>query len=56
MAADSQSEVSFLFPQETLSWQANFFWFWCMVVAVRSWLVVQPGGLMLGFALHPVSF
>ena len=36
MAADSQSEVSFLFPQETLSWPANFFGFgaWLSLYAV----------------------
>jgi len=48
LAADDQSQVSFLITQGTLPWQP------ISAVAARRQLVAQPGGLALGFALHLV--
>jgi len=41
--------------QGTLPWQ-SIIWFYRMGVAGRKRLVAQPGGLTLGFVLHPVFF
>ena len=55
MAVDERSEVSFSIRQGTLPWQ-SIIWFYRMGVAGRRRLVAQPGGLTLGFVLHPVFF
>jgi len=53
MAVDERSEVSFSIRQGTLPWQ-SIICFYRMGVAGRRRLVAQPGGLTLGFVLHPV--
>ena len=45
IAVDDQSEISFFFDPSFVT---------CMGVAVHRRLVVQPGGLTLGFVLHLV--
>jgi len=52
MAVDNQPEISFLIPQGTLARQPISVVFICRTVAGRTRLVAQPGGPMLGFALH----
>jgi len=49
MVVDDQSEISFSVPQGTLVLSTGL-----MSVGGRRRLVVQPGGLRSGFALHLV--
>jgi len=46
MAVHDQSEIRFPIPQRKLPWELFF------VVAGHRWLVAQPGGLTLHFAVQ----